>query len=218
MKNAIVIQAIAILSIWGCTNYKKLNGNFVYGNSIELRLTKNPKYFEYFIRGEMGLLRYSTGEWRLNKNKIYLTGFDSNNINILKIESAATNSSNKNGTQIKLFYHTDKVPTFIKSVLSINDSNIYKIVKDTCITLKYKVETLQVMSYLSCDGLLSSSPTTDTLYSQKINFDQPMGEIITLKFSVNSQDFVRTKLTDTLTVKNGRNLMLNKIKLKKTTQ
>ncbi|HVU96981.1 MAG TPA: hypothetical protein VHE34_17245 [Puia sp.] len=195
--------------------YKQLSGNYVYNNSIELRFTENPNRFEYYTRGEMGLLQYSTGEWKRNKNKVYLTGFTDKDVNMLNVESAVAKSINSNDTQVQIFYSRDKAAPYIKSVVIINDNAIYKIAKDTILAPEYKVETIQAKSYLSYEGLLSSPPKVDTLYSRKIRIDDAQGKTIMLKFSVNSKDFVRTTLADTIEVKNNRTLLYNKIKLKK---
>jgi hypothetical protein len=170
------------------------------------------------MRGEMGLLQYSTGEWKLDKNKVYLTGFNDKDRSVLNVETAFANNLNSNGTQVEIFYRTGKAATYIKSVIVINDNTIYEITKDTTLSPEYKVATIQVKSYLSYEGLLSSSPKIDTLYSQKIKVDEAKDKKITLKFSVNSEDFFRTKLADTITVKNNHTLVYDKIKLKKSVQ
>ena len=195
-----------------------MNGSYVYSNSIELRFTESPNRFEYFVRGEMGLLQYSTGEWKSDKNKVYLTGFNDKDRNVLNVETAFANNLNSNGTQVEIFYSTGKAATYIKSVIVINDNTIYEIAKDTILSPEYKVATIQVKSYLSYEGLLSSSPKIDTLYSQKIKVDEAKDKKIILKFSVSSEDFFRTKLADTITVKNNHTLLYKKIKFKKSMQ
>jgi len=209
MKKLTIIPAISILLLANCKTSKQLNGSYVYSNSIELRFTESPNRFEYFVRGEMGLLQYSTGEWKSDKNKVYLTGFNDKDRNVLNVETAFANNLNSNGTQVEIFYSTGKAATYIKSVIVINDNTI---------SPEYKVATIQVKSYLSYEGLLSSSPKIDTLYSQKIKVDEAKDKKIILKFSVSSEDFFRTKLADTITVKNNHTLLYKKIKFKKSMQ
>lgn len=203
-----------------CTTVKQLSGAYHYGNSIEFKFRENPNEFEYFLRSEMGVLQYSTGKWKLNKDKLELLGLDDENLKTLDVESAITKNVSSNGTKVEIHYNTDNATTYIKSVVLINGNKIYTVAKDTMLTPGYKVVTIQVKSYLSYTGLLSSPPKIDTLYSFKMKVDDGSNENrnVTLKFTVHPYDFVRVKLTDTLTVKNNHTLYYNKTKLKKSSQ
>jgi len=215
MKRWIILPAVSILFLSACSTLKGLNGSYVRSNTIELRFTEDPNRFEYFLRGEMGLLQYSAGEWKRNGNKVYLTGFTDENIQAIPVESDVVRDAGSNNVQVQVFYHTDKAVTYIRSVIILNDDSIYTLAKDTIFAFGRKVGTVQVKSYLSYQGLLSSHPKTDTLYSRKIRVDGDTGDKIVLKFSVYSKDFVRIALADTLTVKNSRTLRYNKINLKR---
>jgi len=201
---------LLILLFSGCKAYEQLSGSYVYGNTMELRFTENPNRFEYFVRGEMGLLQYSAGEWRVDGNKVYLSGFNDGNRDSLRVGSAVADSGG--GTQVVIAYSTDTVATYIKSVVVINGNVFYPITKDTVLVPVEKVASIQVKAYVESKGLLSGGPGRDTLYSQRMRFD---GGKITLKFSVGSKDFVRTNLADTLIVGNKETLRFRGIKLKK---
>lgn len=215
MKRLIILSAISTYLLVQCTPYRDLNGDYLYGNSIEFRFAESPNRFKYYTKGEMGLLQYSTGEWKLSKNKVYLTGFTDKDINILNVESSVAANINSNGTKVQVIYATEKADAFIRSVVVVNNDSSYEIAKDTILAPEYTVKTIQIKSYLSYQGLLSSPPRIDTLYSRKIMIDGEKGNAITLKFSVNPEDFVRIKFIDTITVKNNRTLLYNNIRLKK---
>jgi hypothetical protein len=220
MKIATTIATLSLLFLGQCTSMKQLNGTYSNGNNIEFKFSGSAKEFEYFLKGEMGTLQYSSGKWELEKDKLHLFGFNDSDIKTLDVKSTIKENVGSNGTKIEIHYNTDNAATYIKSLVLVNDSNAYIITKDTILYLVYKVETIQAKSYLSYTGLLSSSPKIDTLYSSKINVGNGNSENknIILKFAVHPYDFVRVKLTDTLTVKNSRTLYHDKTKLKKSTQ
>ena len=205
-----------VLLFIGCNTIKKLNGRYTNGNNVELKIKDRPKDFEYFLRSEMGVLQYSKGKWTLRERKLYLLGFSDEDIKALDVEHVINKNADGNSTRVEIHYSTDKAITYIKSVIVINDSKIYMIAKDTMLTPDYKVETIQVKSYLSYTGLLSSPQKIDTLYSSKIKVsdESNANKNIVLKFTVHPYDFVRVKLTDTLTVRNSHTLYQNKTKLK----
>lgn len=203
----------------GCNTINELKGRYVNGNNIEFRIKDNPKEFEYFLRSEMGTLQYSKGKWELNRDKLYLFGF-SHDVKTLVVESMINKNAGNGVTKVEIHYNPDNATNYIQSVILINDNKIYPIAKDTVFIPDYKVETVQVKSYLSYTGLLSSSLQIDTLYSSKINVGNGSDESknIVLNFSVHPYDFARVQLTDTLIVKNRHTLYYNKTKLKKSIQ
>lgn len=205
---------VALLFI-GCNTLNKMKGRYENGNTIEFIIKDIPKEFEYFLKSEMGTLQYSKGRWELNKDRMRIFGFNRDNLKNLDVESIV--NKNVGVTKVEIYYNTDNAATYIKSVIVINDNKIYPIAKDTVFFPGYNVETIQVKSYLSYTGLLSSNPQIDTLYSSKINIDNTNGKSINiiLKFSVHPYDFVRVPLNDTLTVKNSRLIYYKKTKLKK---
>ena len=168
----------------------------------------------------MGLLEYSTGKWILEKNKLQLLGFTDDDLKTINVESGIDENRNSDRAQILIHYSTDATTNnFIKTGIVINESIIYFITKDTPVVPNFKTNTIQIKSYLSYTGLLSSNPKIDTLYSKKIKVDNAnQAKTIKLQFTVQSGDFSRTKLTDTITVKNNHTLLYHKIKLRKYTQ
>jgi hypothetical protein len=221
MKKTTIISAALVLSLLSCTTYKPLNGSYTYGNSIEFKFTESPNRFEYFSTSEMGLLEYSTGEWKLEKSKVYLLGFTNNNLKILKVESTIGKNNDDDRTKISINYTNDEPANhFIRTDIMINDSVAYPISKDTLLQPNFRSRTLQVKSYLSYKGLLSSNPKIDTLFSPKMKVDfNNVDKTVILKIKVNLKDFARTKLTDTLKIVNNHTLLyFDKIKLKKFTQ
>jgi len=218
MKIIIITTLIlSILFFAGCTTCKKLSAMYSDGNNIELRFLDKPNKFEYYFRSEMGVLEYSNGSWQLEKGKLELSGFKDDNINALNVKSVINKNEDNRTSRIEIHYNTDRATTNIKSVILINGNNIYTIIRDTVFSPDYKVETIQVKSYLSYTGLPSSSPKIDTLYSSKMNIGDGANETknVVLEFTVQPYDFVRVKLNETLLVKNCRTLYLSKAKLKK---
>lgn len=220
MKRATIIPILSLLFLVQCTNTKQLSGTYSNGNNIEFKFSDSPKEFEYFFRSEMGILQYSNGKWELEKDKMYLFGFNDGNVKTLDVKSEIDKNMHSSGTRIEIHYNTDNAATYIKSLVLVNNINTYIITKDTVLSPDYTVKTIQIKSYLSYSGLLSSRPKIDTLYSSKINVSNESVEHknIILKFAVHPYDFVRVKLTDTLTVRNRRTMYDNKTKLKKSTQ
>lgn len=217
MKRATTIATLALLFLVQCTTTKQLNGTYSNSNNIEFKFIDSTKEFEYFFRSEMGTLQYSSGKWRLEKGKLQLFGFNDDAIKTLNVESIVSKNLGSNGAKIEVQYNKDNTATYIKSLVLVNNSNAYIITKDTVLSPDYTVETIQIKSYLSYIGLLSSSPKIDTLYSSKINVGNESKDLV-LKFTVHPYDFVRIKITDTLVVKNSHTLYYNKTKLKKSSQ
>jgi hypothetical protein len=160
----------------------------------------------------MGVLEYSTGSWVRNRNQVILNGFADSNIKALNVKSAITDNLN-NKDKILIQYRTTS--SLVKSVVVINNDAVVNVSSDTAFFSDLKIKVVQIKSYLSYTGLLSSSPKIDTLYSSKIELDNNGNKDMVLSFSVNQYDFVRTKLTDTITLKRNALLYHNKIKFKK---
>lgn len=218
MRFTITILILTVLLFENCNSVTHLNGR--YANSYagvsgqEIRFIQKSNRFDYFFRSEMGLLAYSTGSWERNKNQVILNGFTDSNIKTLNVESTITYNSDNND---KVLIRYTPPSNLVKADVIINDNNIIHVSMDTVFFSASKVKTIQVKSYLSYTGLLSSKPKIDTLYSQKINInnDKIGNKNIFLNFSIYQQDFARIILNDTLTVKSNRIIYLGKSKLKK---
>lgn len=214
----IIIFILTILLFENCNSIHHLNGR--YANSYagvsgeEIRFMQQPKRFEYYLRSEMGILEYSTGSWVRNKNRIILNGFTDSNIKTLNVENKITDNADNKSKVLIQFTTTSNL---IKADVVINDNVVVRVSSDTAFFYNVKIKTIQIKSYLSYTGLLSSSPKIDTLYSSKIEVDNcsNKNKDVALKFVVNPNDFARTKLTDTITVKKNALLYQDKIKLKK---
>lgn len=214
MKKAIIILIVLLYFFIGCTTLKKLNGKYSDGKHIEFVFTDTPNKFEYYLRSEMGVLEYSTGNWFQNKNQVLLNGFTGSNINSLSYENTTTENTD---SKDKVLIRYTPAGNLEKTEVIINDINIIPVSMDTTFFSAIKVKTIQVKSYLSYTGLLSSPPKIDTLYSSKIivNNGSSVNKNIVLTFTVHPYDFVRVKFNDTLTVKSNHIIYLEKTKLKK---
>ncbi len=216
MKRPIsTISVLSLLFFAQCASTDQLNGTYSDTKSIEFKFNDSTKMFEYFLRSEMGVLQYSKGGWESYDDKVYLLGLTDNNIKKIDVESVINKNVSSNRTHVEVHCNSDNAVTNIKSIVFINDDKTYVVAKDTVFSLDYKVEVIQVKSYLSYSGLLSSAPKIDTLYSSRINVSSESneGKSIVLNFVVHPYDFARVKFADTLTVKNNRTLYLNKSKL-----
>ncbi len=221
MRYTTTIFIFIILLFENCNSVHYLNGR--YANSYagvsgeEIIFMQQPNRFEYYLRSEMGILEYSTGSWVRNKNQIILRGFTDSNIKILNVENKITDNAD-NKSKVSIQYTTTS--NIIKADVIINDYTVASVSGDTAFFSDLNIKTVQIKSYLSYTGLLSSSPKIDTLYSSKIevNNSNNKNKEVVLKFTVNSNDFARTKLTDTITVKKNDLLYHDKIKLKKIAQ
>lgn len=213
MKKQLITSTVLLFLFIGCTTIKKLNGKYHDSKHIEFEFTEASNRFEYYFRSEMGVLEYSTGSWVRNKNQIILNGFDDSNIKILNVENEITDNADEN----KIHVHYTTANNLIKADVIINDSVVVSVSKDTAISFATKIKTVQVKSYLSSIGLLSSSPKIDTLNSSKIEVgnNSNKSKKVVLKFTVNPSEFARIKLSDTITVKGNTLLYGNKVKLKK---
>ena len=221
MRYTIVIFILPVLLFENCNSPHNLSGKYINSyagvSGEEIRFMQQPDKFEYFFRSEMGVLEYSTGSWIRNKNQIILNGFTDNNLKTLNVEDKITdNAGNKSNVLIQ---YTTK-SNIVKAEVIINDNAVTRISGDTTFFFDFKIKTVQVKSYLSYSGLLSSPPKIDTLYSSRINISgSSESKNIVLKFTVHPYDFARVKFNDTLTVKNSRTLyQKNKTKLKKSIQ
>jgi hypothetical protein len=216
MRQTAAIFILAILFFENCNSVYHLNGKYANGyagvSGEEIRFMQQPNRFEYFLRSEMGVLEYSTGSWVRNRNQVILNGFADSNIKALNVKSAITDNLN-NKDKILIQYRTTS--SLVKSVVVINNDAVVNVSSDTAFFSDLKIKVVQIKSYLSYTGLLSSSPKIDTLYSSKIELDNNGNKDMVLSFSVNQYDFVRTKLTDTITLKRNALLYHNKIKFKK---
>ncbi len=217
MRNTIIF-IFTILLFENCNSIHHLNekyaNNYAGVSGEEIRFMQQPNRFEYYLRSEMGILEYSTGRWVRNKNQIILNGFTDSNIKTLNVENKITDNADNKSKVLIQFTTTSNL---IKADVIINDNAGFRISGDTTFFSDLKIKTVQIKSYLSYTGLLSSSPKIDTLYSSKIevNKSSNKNKDLVLKFAVNSNDFARTKLSDTITVKKSALLYHNKIKLKK---
>jgi hypothetical protein len=217
MKKTFVILTVSILFFASCTTYKKIIGSYNDGKYVEFLFKENANKFEYYLRSEMGVLEYSTGSWVRNKNQIILNGFTDSNIKTLNVEDKIIDNADNKG---KVLIHYTTTSNLVKADVIINDNAVVRVSSDTTFFSDLKIKTVQIKSYLSYTGLLSSSPKIDTLYSSKIEIDNSSNKNkdVVLKFAVNQSDFARTKLTDTITIKRNTLFYRNKIKLKKIVQ
>lgn len=216
-----IIFILTVLLFENCNSFHHLNEK--YGNSYvgvsgeEIKFMQQPNWFEYYLRSEMGVLEYSTGSWVRNKNQIILNGFTNTNIKNLNVENKITDNAD---TKDKVFIQYKTTSSLVKADVFINDNEVIPVSSDTAFFSEFDIKSVQIKSYLSYTGLLSSSPKIDTLYSSKIKVGNSSNKNIdvVLKFAVNQNDFARIKLTDTITVKKNALLYHNKIKLKKFVQ
>lgn len=217
MRKVVVILTVSILLFVSCTTYKQLVGHYNDGKHIEFVFTETPNKFEYYLRSEMGVLEYSTGSWVRNKNQVILNGFTDSNIKTLSVEDKITDNAD-NKSKVLIQYTTKN--NLVKADVIINDNAVVRVSSDTTFFYDLKIKTVQIKSYLSYTGLLSSSPKIDTLYSSKIEIDNSSNKNkdVVVKFAITSNDFARTKLTDTITVQKNALLYNDKIKLKKLVQ
>lgn len=221
MRYTTAIFILIILFFENCNSVHTLNGR--YTNSYagvsgeEIRFMQQPNRFEYYLRSEMGVLEYSTGSWVRNKNQVILNGFTDSNIKTLSVEDKITDNAD-NKSKVLIQYTTTS--NLVKADVVINDNAVVRVSSDTIFFSDLKIKTVQIKSYLSYTGLLSSSPKIDTLYSSKIEVDNSSNKNkdVVLKFAVTPNDFARTKLTDTITAYKNVLLYHNKIKLKKVVQ
>src|ERR1044071_6689471 len=121
MKKITTISILVPLLFGGCKPTNELNGNYRNGSNIHFKLMQAPNKFEYFLKGEMGTLQYSSGMWKLEKNKLYLFGFNDDNIKTLDVESVVNKDARSNGSKIEIDYNTDNGVSYIKSLILIND-------------------------------------------------------------------------------------------------
>ena len=215
MIKLINIPTVLLFFFIGCTTIKELSGSYHDGKHIEFKFTEAPNKFEYYFRSEMGVLEYSVGSWVRNKNQLILNGFDDSNIRILNVENEITDNADGNKDKINVQYATAN--NLAKADIVINDNAVIRVSNDTSFFFPTKIKTVQVKSYLSSRGLLSSSTKIDTLFSSKIevNNNRNRSKNVVIKFSVSPSEFARVKLTDTIIVKRKALLYRNKIKLEK---
>lgn len=146
-----------------------------------------------------------------------MKGFNDNNIDVLNVESKVEDHPNENRNKIVVRYKDDPLDTFTKVDVIVNGSSKVRISGDTAFFTNAAIRTLQVKSYLVHEGLLlGTPPQIDTLNSPKIEVsDSSKYKVILLKFDVAHNAFYRTKLTDTLIIKNSRTLMWHNKEFKK---
>ena len=159
MRYTTTIFILTILLFESCNSVHHLNGR--YANSYagvsgeEIRFMQQPNRFEYYLRSEMGVLEYSTGSWVRNKNQVILNGFTDSNIKTLNVENKITdNGDNKD----KVFIQYTTTSNLVKSDVIINDNAVVRVSSDTTFFSELKIKVVQIKSYLSYTGLLSSSP------------------------------------------------------------
>lgn len=218
MRYTITIFVLTILLFENCSSvhhlYGKYTNSYAGVSGEEIRFMQHPNRFEYYLRSEMGILEYSTGNWIRNKNQVILNGFTDSNIKALDVGNIITDNADNND---KVLIQYTKTSGLVKSDVIINDNAVVRVSSDTTFFSELKIKTVQIKSYLSYTGLLSSPPKIDTLYSLKIKVDNSSNKNkdVVLKFAVDLNDFARIKLTDTITVKRNALLYHDKIKLKK---
>jgi len=216
MKYKFFISTIlAILLLTRCSN-KHISGSYAHGykgiSSHEFVFVEQPKKFEYYLRTESGVFEYSVGNWNQNKKRIILYGFNDNNIKALNVENKVADNTGNDKVLIQFSPSSD----MIKANVVINNNIVVPVARDTTLVYNGRIAAIQIKSYLSYSGLLSWQPKIDTLYSSVINTGSTRSDkLITLKFVVNPEDFVRTKLVDTLTIKNNHTLLWRNLKLRK---
>lgn len=201
MKNRILF--IFILTIISCNStreplngkYGKINKESNYWFSFE----KKDSGFEYFLKGEWGILQYSKGKWSKNGKYLYLMGYTDKNLKLLDV-NYQTQPAEK--TQLDINCNTINAPIFTDII--INDTIIYRIKKDTVLMPKFNVKVIQVKSYLVFDGMLPIKPLIDTLVSVRKEIDNSSDKQISLNYFVKPEDFVRVVLSDTLLMNNKK--------------
>jgi len=218
MRHTNIIFVLLVLLFENCNSANQLSGR--YANSYsevsgEEIIFNQPNRFEYYLKTEMGILEYSAGSWQQNKDKVMLKGFTRENIKVLYAESRITNNVDSMGRIVVQYVSKSNV---IKVDIVLNDAEIFHISSDTTLLPSRRIKNIQVKSYLSHAGLLSSPPKIDTLRSSVISVDgeSNLSKNVSLKFNINLYDFVRVVLHDTITIKCNHTILYpNKIKFRK---
>lgn len=213
MRRSIIFLASIIFS--KCDSPKHLNGLYTDGKNIEFKFSDSSKSFEYTVGSEMGILQYAQGTWILINNKLHLSGFNNDDIKTINVESDIRDWKGNLETRLEIHTTSDAV-SHVKSNILVNGNYIGAMTKDTVLVFNDRIKTLQIKSYLSHTGLLSSPSLIDTLYSNKIVVDDRSGnKNIILNITIHPYDFKRVKFADTLTLKNNHTIYLNNVKLKR---
>jgi hypothetical protein len=220
MKVLQLIISFLIVSIFeNCSTTAQVSGRYsnVYAEiaGVEFKFTQAPNTFEYRATTEGMVRLFSLGTWKQNKGTILLNGFDEN-INVLNVESKTGDYSDHNVNKIVVKYRDNPLDTFTKVDLIVNGSYKVRIPGDTAFYTNRIINSLRVKSYLVHEGFSLGAPhQLDTLCSTEIKIGNANGKIVWLKFDVAQNDFYRTRLTDTLTVRNNRTLLWHKKEFKK---
>lgn len=212
--------ALGLFFLGGCTSATHVSRRYTHVFAEiageELIFSRTGK-FEYYTTTERGVRGYSSGAWQQAKRVIFLNGFDDKNINALNVESRVEAYSDRSKDMLVVQYEDDPLDTFIKVDVVVNEGAAIRIPGDTTCFSDAAITTLQIRSYLVHEGILLGNPARiDTLYSSRMEVsNNGRHNKIQLKFSVDLKDFYRIKLTDSLTLKNGRTLRWGKRELRK---
>ena len=221
-----ILQVIAVFFIslifQKCTSIAYISGRYsnVYVDIAgqEFKFTQAPNKFEYYSRTEGMVREFSSGTWIQNRRTILLNGFDDKDISVLNVENKVEEYPNENRDKFVVKYVDDPLDTFTKVDVIINGYYKIRVSGDTTFFSDMTNTTLQVKSYLSHEGvLLGTNPRVDTLYSPEIEIGSSNGKhkVVFLKFDLSQNSFYRTRLTDTLAVKNNSTLLWHKKVFKK---
>lgn len=144
--------------------------------------------------------------------------FNESNLKILDVKCKIEDSFDQSGDKIVVQYRDEPLDTFTKVDIVVNGSYNVRIPGDTTFSTDASIRTLQVKSYLVHEGIsFGNAPRVDTLYSRKIEVSNTgsRNKMIFLKFDVDQRAFYRSRLSDSLMVKNNRTLKWRKAEFKK---
>lgn len=218
----ITVSIFLITIFQNCTSTKPIIGRYTYSFAgiagEEIDFIQNPNTFEFYSRTEYGLQDYSSGTWTQCKKKIFLFGFNESNLKILDVKCKIEESFDQSRDKVVVQYRDEPLDTFTKVDIIVNGSYNVRIPGDTTFLTDASIRTLQVKSYLVHEGIsFGNAPRVDTLYSRKIEVSNTgsRNKMIFLKFDVDQRAFYRSRLSDSLMVKNNRTFKWRKAEFKK---
>lgn len=198
MKNiTFLVPVFLLLSLSGCGPGKQVAGT--YGYNDELNLSKDS-VFTYYLRGEVGLLRYSKGKYHLHKNKLILLS-DYNTADSLKKFKTRIEATNATDAGYQLIPVPEEKRTYIKYAIKINDDPWLDF--NQPVNTQSSIRTVRLKSYeYFHGGLPGTRALIDTLYTDVLNLnDKPSRKHISFFMNVTTEDFFRIPLNDTLKIR-----------------
>lgn len=221
IKKVSILLAIIIFSFFalGCANIK-IDGRYIAKRSLlggaSFNFNDSNKEFEYYSYGEWGIQAYSKGTYAIKKNKIYLLGYTDANIKHIDYRSSVIDDSmNHSKIKVCISYRMYQGNNMIQTILLVDNEKHINLNKDTTLFFHTMPRDLQVISYMSYDGLLSNPPPIDTLKTSRIIMsNRGRFNTINLSFIINGNDFSRVAMNDTLKIKK-QNLLLKSVSNKK---